>query len=362
MSNRKAHTPIDLPLTALAVDVGGTNLSLALMSWDGTRFGFLKRASYGTLQETSLLEPVLRFLADCRAAGLPAQADAACLSGAGPVKGRRIILTNVPWDIDGDVLEAALGMPVRVINDFEAIGHGVLLLEPEASEQLRPLPHLDGSLPQSDPHGTILVVGAGTGLGVGYILRDGTRSQVLPSEGGHIGLPMIDEETLELWRFLRPSYLASPGAESAVSGPGLARLLEFMIQTHRAPATAITRSIQALPMEARPAAISENGGGDEACSRALNLFVDLYARVCAELCTVFLPTGGLYLAGGIAAKNEARFLDENRFMASFSRNPRTHINTIVAGTPVYLVRDYSISLFGAARAACQGIRHEDHHR
>jgi len=81
------------------------------------------------------------------------------------------------------------------------------------------------------------------------------------------------------------------------------------------------------------------------------LFVELYARVCAELCAVFLPTGGLYLAGGIAGKNAARFLDGGRFMASFERNYRPHLDVIARATPVHLVRDYAVSLYGAADAA-----------
>jgi glucokinase len=80
------------------------------------------------------------------------------------------------------------------------------------------------------------------------------------------------------------------------------------------------------------------------------LFVDLYARVCAELCAVFLPTGGLFLAGGIAAKNPGQFLRQGRFMARFERNYRTHLDLLLRATPVFLVHDYDLSLYGAAQA------------
>jgi glucokinase len=133
-----------------------------------------------------------------------------------------------------------------------------------------------------------------------------------------------------------------------VSGPGLARIFSFLLDTGRAAPSERTRAILALPAADRPAAIG--AGGDPACERALDLFVDLYARVCAELCAVFLPTGGLFLAVGIALRHGARF--QARFMTVFENNYLEHLNGINRAIPVHIVRDYAISLYGAAHAAC----------
>lgn len=334
----------------LAADVGGTNLNLALMAWRQGRGTILHRARFATQDEVALLDPVLRFLAQCREAGLPDRPELVSLSGAGPVTGKHIPLTNAPWSLDGESLERALGIPVQVCNDFTAIAYGVLLLDPRDQHQLLPLPHLDGGLPVPDPQGTVLVVGAGTGLGVGYVTRAGGMPLAHPSEGGHIGLPILDELTMELWRHLRAGLPGPPGAETAVSGPGILTLLSFLLQTGRAPGSVAVDAILALPPGERPAAISAQAGSDPACAQAMALFVDLFARVCAELCAVFLPTGGLFLAGGIAAKNEAWFLDGARFMRGFDHTYRQHLNALAAATPVYLVRDYAISLYGAGFA------------
>ena len=68
---------------------------------------------------------------------------------------------------------------------------------------------------------------------------------------------------------------------------------------------------------------------------------------------MFLPTGGLFLAGGITAKNPDLFRADGRFMARFERNYRTHLDQLTRATPVYLVHDYDLSLYGAAQAlAC----------
>ena len=338
----------------LSADVGGTNLGLALMAGVPGRVRMLRKEALRTTGEPSLVEPVRRFLETCAAEGLPGPVQAACVSGAGPVRGRKIPLTNAPWDIDADALEALLGAPVSLVNDFTAVARGVLLLDPADPAQLLPLAHGDGATPPPDPGGTALVVGAGTGLGVAFITRDGGRTLVHPSEGGHIGLPVTGAETLRLWKFLQARYPGPPGAEAAVSGPGLANIFQFLMEARHPEPTPEARAIRALPAAERPAAIAE-AGGDPVCARAMHLFVELYARVCAELCAVFLPAGGLYLAGGIAAKNIGSFEADHRFMSAFERNYREHLNAITRATPVYLVRDYAVSLYGAADAALRPL-------
>ena len=334
----------------LAADVGGTNLSLALMTLKKGRFEILRKASHPTKAEKSLLDPVLHFLEESAQNGISVKPDLACISGAGQLKDNYIPLTNAPWDIDGHALERNLGIPVHVINDFTAICHGVRLLDPKDEHQLLPIPHLDDSLPFVDPHGTALIIGAGTGLGVGYVVHTANIPHVFPSEGGHIGLPLIDEETIDLWKYLRAKYQGVPGAESVVSGPGIGNIFAFLVDSGRVTRTSIIDSILALPVDERPAVIAEKAGVDPACARVMGTFVDLYARVCADLCAVFLPTGGLFLSGGIAPKNEQHFLMGGRFMRSFERNYRDHIKEITRSTPVFIVRDYSISLHGAAYA------------
>ncbi|WP_243382129.1 glucokinase [Geothrix alkalitolerans] len=330
----------------LVADVGGTNLSLALLAPGESGYRLHRKERFSTQDEPSLLGPIRRFLA-AAPADRPVRA---CLSGAGPVLDRRIRLTNAPWDMDGAELEQALGIPVRLINDFTALSCGVLELDLSDAGQVLPLPHGDGSLPKADPNGLALVVGAGTGLGAGFIVRTPQGPRAYPSEGGHIGLPVFDEDSLALWRHLAEGLPGPPGAELAVSGQGLARILRFLLDSGRAHGTAGTTALLDLPAADQPAAISARAGWDPACARTMAMFVDLYARVCAELCAAFLPTGGLFLAGGIAAKNSDRFMEGGRFMARFERNYRPHIDTLARETPVFITRDYDLSLYGAARA------------
>ena len=338
------HASADKPV--LVADVGGTNLNLALMAPVGSHYRLLRKARFNTQEEQSILGPILGFLG----ADPFLQPDRACLSGAGPVLERRIHLTNAPWDIDAQALERDLGIPVHLVNDFIALSSGVTQLDLADPRQVTALAHGDGSRPAVDPQGLALVVGAGTGLGVGFVIHTPAGPRAFPSEGGHIGLPVFDEDSLALWRHLQAGLSGPPGAEMAVSGAGLAQIFRFLLDTRRVPWTPAATAVLALPLVDQPASISLQAGADPACARAMALFVELYARVCAELCAVFLPTGGLFLAGGIAAKNTDHFMQDGRFMARFERNYRIHLDRLTRATPIFLVHDYDLSLFGAAHA------------
>ncbi len=348
---------------ALAVDVGGTNTSCALVAARGRGLSPLLERRFSTKAEPSLIEPLARFLEEAKATGLPPP-GAACVSGAGPVEGgRRIRLTNAAWDIDGDAVEALARVPTMVINDFSAIAWGVLLLDPDDPAELAPLPPPCGPLPQVDARGPLVVIGAGTGLGFGFAFRDGAVPRVYPSEGGHACLPAYDDETRALARWLQARYGYAAGAEAGVSGQGIANIYEFLTSGEGdgiAPTGGPARVRDALGVMAReagerPAAVATGAAsGDPACTRAMDLFVRLYARVAADAASTFLPTGGIFLAGGVASKNIERFVEGHRFMETFLRGYREHVRAIAAATPVFVVRDYSISLYGDAFAALAG--------
>ncbi|TFG78522.1 MAG: hypothetical protein E4H20_12665, partial [Spirochaetales bacterium] len=83
----------------LAADVGGTNTSIALVGKQGDRYDKIIERRYGTQDESSFEAPVSRFLAEALETGHP-YPRLLCASGAGPVIGGSIALTNAPWGID----------------------------------------------------------------------------------------------------------------------------------------------------------------------------------------------------------------------------------------------------------------------
>ncbi len=345
---------VSYDLVVLAGDVGGTNTNLALIGKKGGTFSTIFERHYSTKEETSFLAPLGRFLAEARAEAPGFRPDLACVSGAGPVENGRIRLTNAPWDIDAAGITRDFGLRTFLINDFTAVSYGVLLLDPRDETQLRPLAGRGGPTPEPVPGGVKAVIGAGTGLGVGYVVRVGDRTMAFPSEGGHVSLPVYDEETRTFSRWLEDRYGFPPGSEAGVSGQGIGHLFAFLAEREGAggsPLSAGDAEILALPEAERPVRVASASRESSLCGRAMEIFVRLYARSAADAAACFLPYGGLYLAGGIASKNETWFLEDFRFMDMFLRSYRGHIRGILARVPVYIVKDYGISLYGAANAA-----------
>ncbi|MDA3949891.1 MAG: glucokinase [Spirochaeta sp.] len=332
----------------LACDVGGTNTSVALVGRFGTRFDIVHRTRYGSQDLPSMEEGLRRGINEIEREFSGHRPDRICISGAGPVHENRCNLTNVDWVIDGDAITDTFGIPTTVINDFSAISYGIPLLDTEDPEQITPVPAADGQ--QAIPHGTVqAVVGAGTGLGVGYLVEHAGRFVALPSEGGHAAFAPYDELSAELLDFISDREGTVPGAELFVSGQGIARALDFIRETGRIPADS--------PLHARTsgdpaAAVSvAAAAGDTAGAEIMRLFVRNYARVASDAALHFLPRRGLFLAGGIVTKNESWFLEESHFIRIFTTNYREHIAGLLREIPVYIVKDYAISLYGAAHAA-----------
>jgi glucokinase len=327
----------------LAGDIGGTNLSLALAAVGPQGVRRLHTATRPSAGEQGVEAAVEALLHATRALGRP---EAACFAAAGPVVAGRIELTNQPWSLDRAALSRGLGMPVALLNDFSALVHAALRLAPGDARAMDLSPGI-----RPDPAGPVLVVGAGTGLGVGYGFKEGDRCRVFSSEGGHVGLPVFDEVSAALHAEFAATEQGPPDAELVVCGSGLARILAFLVGTGRAPRTPRAEAILAAPEAERPRLVSAGAPEDPACAMALAHFLATYARVCADLTAAFLPSGGLFLAGGVTARLAAHFQAPDAFMAPYLQAYRPHVAALLRATPIRVLTDYALSLDGAAWAA-----------
>ncbi|MFP4562757.1 MAG: glucokinase [Spirochaetia bacterium] len=342
----------------LAGDIGGTNTNLALIERKKDSFTILYRERYKTQKVDTFDEPVVDFIGRCRGKGLP-RPSLSCVSGAGPVHNGVCELTNAGWDISEAVLERILEAPSWVINDFTALSYSLPLLEIENPEKVMVL-RQPKSLPSSAA-GTLLrgVIGPGTGLGVGFLIQRKGRYIACSSEGGHSDFSPFDHRTAGLKTFLELRLGRPIDAEEVLSGRGIANIFTFLVsgdsggtEKDAGPELSDTvRRIEQLPYDERPAEIARHAPVEPLCRETMECFLRIYARFAGSLSTVLLPYGGLYLAGGIAAKNRYLFEDTERFFRYFHRTAVEGTREILEQIPVYLVLDYDTSLLGAAHAA-----------
>jgi len=333
----------------LTGDAGGTHTSLALFGNSGRSFTMLLKCDFLTKEIISFLAPVGEILEEAASANAALVPTVCCVSSAGPVMDNVCRLTNASWAVDGNAIEKRFGFRALAINDFMALSYGMPLLDVDNPAQITKVPHTDGTCPS--PAGDRLsVVGAGTGLGTGFLMEVGGRYFAVPAEGGHSDFAAFDDETVELMRFLRPQFGIVPGTEELVSGRGIAHIYHFYKERGMA-IRGVLAEIDRAPDDQKPALISTHANDSSECRSIMDLFVRLYARYAARAALMYMPTRGLFLAGGIVEKNENLFLESQLFIRTFEQNYKENIHEVLRSIPVFIVRDYATSHYGAANAA-----------
>lgn len=323
-------------MSLLAGDIGGTKTLLQLQGAAGKRF----ERRYDSSAFTDFGALLADFLLAGREAGL-ASPDSACIAVAGPVDGRRARVTNLPWALDADALQARFGIAhVHLINDFQAVGYGLATLQADDLLVLQ-----TGEVCDSAPRA---LIGAGTGLGEGILLPAGGRYEVLPSEGGHVDFAPTDALQRELLAWLSERE-ARVSYESLVSGPGLETIYRF--HAMHFPALPSADVLAALARGEGAAAISRAAAaGDVLAAKTLDMFVTIYGAQAGNLALTCLAAGGVYVAGGIAPRLRERITD-GRFMAAFCDKGK--MAGLLERYPVYLLLNARTGLQGAADVAAR---------
>jgi glucokinase len=307
--------------TLIAADIGGTHSRFGIFRASGDdglsliKINWLNTADY---------ESFGGLMAGLRSSDFPVapeEADIVVIAIAGPVeKGTKSSPPFISWSIDLSKAKEDFGFKRAVlINDFVAQAFACLSPVGRSAELIM------AGEPESGA--ARAVIGAGTGLGKAVILTDGKGGhRVLPSEGGHANFPFVSGRECEFQEFLlRASGERYITANDIVSGRGLSSLHLFLTGEKLEPHEVAERFRQ------NP--------------RTLEWASRFYARACRNYVLDTLAMGGLYIAGGIAAKNP-ELVKGTVFEAEF-RSSDT-MAALLANIPVYLITDQNSGLWGSA--------------
>lgn len=321
----------------LAADIGGTKTLFQLTSSLGD---VVLEKEYVSQDFVSFDLVLAEFLNEGKVK--ECQVIRACFAVAGPVSGRDANVTNLPWVLNADDLRSKFALfSVHLCNDFEAVAHGISCLKEEDFVTLQ-----QGEEDLSAPRA---VIGAGTGLGQALLLPNGSGWSVVATEGGHTDFAPINQtQTLLLEhlieRFGHVSY------ERVVSGVGLVVIYEFLRAYQQADESSALR--EAMISDDPGSAISRFAleQDDALANEALNMFIQIYGQQAGNLALTVSPNAGLYLAGGIAAKNIERF-KQGLFLESF--NAKGRMKHLMERIPVRIIMQPKVGLFGAQLLAQQ---------
>ena len=318
----------------VATDIGGTHARFALARLDGEgRVAALDEPVVLRCADHASLHDAWECFGTTIGRPLP---RAAALAVAGPVVGPNsfdtLKLTNNPWVIRPAMVNEKLGVDAHVlVNDFEAVAYAVGACGPD---QFQHLCGPDVPLPET---GTISVLGPGTGLGVGLLVkRCGNDWQVLPTEGSHGDFSPVDSlEDAILAHFRRRFGRVS--AERVISGPGLADI-------HAALAALDDRAIQ--PMDDKTLWSLAMNGEDSLAAAALDRFCLALGTFAGNIALAH-GAGGVVIGGGLGARL-ADHLPRSGFAGRFAAKGR--FETLMRSLPVKLITHPQPGLFGAAAA------------
>jgi glucokinase len=348
----------------LAGDIGGTKTILQLVRSQQAEVTHklptlttLHEQTYSSKEFPDLVPIVSRFLESATATlGKQLTVEKACFGIAGPVINNTSELTNLSWSLASDRLERELNIPqVSLINDFAAIGYGLLGL---SDRDLSALQSVEG-----DRHAPIAILGAGTGLGEGFLIPStGGIYRVFSSEGSHADFaPRSSLEFQLLSYILEKNNLERISVERVVSGQGIVSIYQFLWDRDNSQSSPAFGEIYKtwlqelgkeektidLAAEISKAAIAQS---DYLCVQTMRLFIEAYGAEAGNLALKLLPYGGLYVAGGISGKI-LPLLQQGNFMKAFKAKGR--VSSILDKIPVYIVLNPKVGLIGAALSAAQ---------
>jgi len=335
--------------TLLAGDIGGTKTILRLVKTESTGLiqQLVKEEIYVSREFPDLVPMVSQFLS--KESKKP---EKACFGIAGPVENNSCQLTNLNWSLEGERLERELDLKkVSLINDFAAVGYGILTL---ASEDIYTLQ--EG---KKNPKAPIAIIGAGTGLGQGFIVPINDHDyRVFPSEGSHGDFAPRSALEFDLLAYLKEKLsLDRISVERVVSGMGIASIYQFlrdrypeeespeMLQIYETWSAEINeKTIDLSAQVAKRASLDQ----DYLCEKTMKLFMENYGAETGNLALKLLPYGGIYIAGGIVTKN-LNLIKQGEFLRAFSQKGR--MTSLMENFPIHVILNPKVGLMGAAFVA-----------
>jgi len=325
----------------LAGDIGGTKTLLQIAEFDEkNNKTILHEHRYVSADWADLTDMVSEFLTGIIKEQGTLALHSACFGIAGPVTGRQAWVTNLSWELDADKMQNVLGITkIRLINDFAAVGYGLEALGPDDIIELQTGKVAD--------HAPCALIGAGTGLGQGILVWQDDHYEVMSSEGGHCDFAPVDDEQIELLRYLIERF-GHVSYERVCCGRGLVNIYEFLRDKN--PAAESDAMKEAIASGDPAAAVSIAGleGSDELASQAMHIFAKIYGQQAGNLALTCMSAGGVYIAGGIAPKVIDKLKDGTLTTAFNEKGRMVKLTEVM---PVRVVMNPNVGLMGAALAA-----------
>ena len=319
--------------SVLVADIGGTHARFALADPGEASLLIMESIRKYAVADFPSLSAAARHYLDDSAAST--NVKHAVFAVAGRIEGDEARITNHPWVISIARTRDALGLDrLELVNDFAAQAMAIARLD---AADVIPVGAARWAGSSGDTDRTYAVIGPGTGLGVGGLLRRDGRYHALQTEGGHVSFAPGTPEEIQVLQRLSGEF-GRVSNERIVSGAGLVNL-------HRA----LSAIGGADPGSLRPEDITARARtGDALCLHAIDMFCAVFGAAAGDLALTLGGWDGVFLTGGMTPEL-LQWLAHSGFRQRFEHKGR--FSPVMAQVPVLAVIHPHPGLLGAAALA-----------
>jgi len=306
----------------LVADVGGTRSRFGISDGPG-RLSDVR--IYDTAARPSFTGTLNVYLADIGIDPESAWCRDMCVAAAGPVDAGVVHLTNSTWEISADEISRAYGgVPVRIVNDLEAVG----MLQPHLTPtDIRPIAAATSTTVGTALVGNRIAINVGTGFGAATAVRsNGSADQlywtIAAGEAGHMTLAPVTPEEAAAFSFAQ-------SIEDVLSGAGVVRLYGSLAGT--------------IEDQRSANSVFADVASDPIAAVTVQVLSRLLGRVAGDLALATAAWDGVYLCGSVAL-GWAAVGDIAAFRTEFER--KGPMRARMAMIPVHVVTASEPALLG----------------
>lgn len=312
----------------LLADIGGTNARFAI---ETSQFNFeysmtLQCKDYPNLHTT--VENYLKII------NFNDKIKHAVLALPTPEFGDTFFMVNSPWQaFSREKTKEILGFESLIfINDFHALALAIPFIKNKNLKQVGGIGSIDSTKPKA-------IIGAGTGLGMATLINHPSGIYYsIPAEGGRSSFPPVNEEEIELWKFVHKRF-SHVSAERFLSGPGIQLIYEALHAIHK-------KIIDIIPS---PSEIVDLGISRKNwfCMQSIDIFCRMFGTVTSNLAVTLNSFGGVYIGGGIIPKMIDYFIQSD-FRCRFEDKGR--YRPFLVQMPVFIITEPYPAFYGVSYA------------
>ena len=298
----------------LMADMGGTNIRFSVCL-----YGEITPPRRYKCSEFDSLSAAIHFYLDEEKIAIP---KSFMLGVPGPVLGDALTFVNNPWSFSISSLKKEFGFKIlKVVNDFAASSMAIPYLTEKDVVSV-------GSEEVFLDHPKV-VIGPGTGLGVGIVVPLKGKWYPVETEGGHVTLSARTEEEFALISKAQ-KFIGHVSAESFLAGKGLSFLYYLLGGEKKLLPEEVMRRAQAK---------------EERALKTLDFYFSFLGNVAGNLALSLGAFGGVYISGGIIRQQGVLelFLG-SKFRSSFEdKGARTDY---LKRIPIYAVITHDTAFLG----------------